>query len=154
MHILRSPRRLVATLGVLIFVWATDLGMVVAVLYAVGIHLPLAGAVLILFTLNLTIAVPSTPAQVGALEVGALAGIDMLGVSHEAGLAFALLYHAIQVVPLIAVGLLLELRLVLGRDMEPAALTDDEEVSANDAVPPASQSPASPPNKAVPEPRT
>jgi len=118
MHILRSPRRLLATMGVLFVVWATDLGMVMAVLYAVDIHVPIAAGVLILFTLNLTIAIPSTPAQVGALEVGALAAIDILGVNHEAGLAFALLYHAVQVIPLVIAGLLLELRLVLGRDLD------------------------------------
>jgi hypothetical protein len=60
--------------------------------------------------------VPSTPAQVGALEVGALAALDLLHVGHEQALAFALLYHTLQVIPLIAVGLIFELRLVLGRE--------------------------------------
>ena len=116
MHVLRSPVRLFASLGVLISVWAADLVMVMLVLHAVGIVLPLEGGLLILFTLNLTIMLPSTPAQVGALEVGALAALNLLKVPHEAALAFALLYHALQVVPLIAVGLILELRLVLGRE--------------------------------------
>src|SRR5262249_32664323 len=90
--------------------------MVMLVLHAVGIALPLAAGLLILFTLNLAIMLPSTPAQVGALEVGALAALNLLKVPHEPALAFALLYHALQVVPLIAVGLALELRLVLGRE--------------------------------------
>jgi uncharacterized membrane protein YbhN (UPF0104 family) len=121
MHVLRSPKRLLVSLGVLILVWAADLGEVMAVLYAVDIHLPIAAGLLILFTLNLTIMVPSTPAQVGALEVGALAALDLLHVGHEAALAFALLYHALQVIPLIAAGLIFELRLVLGREGDPNA---------------------------------
>jgi len=65
--------------------------------------------------------VPSTPAQVGALEVGALAALQLLHVDKEPALAFALLYHAAQVLPLIAAGLLFELRLVLGRDVDAPA---------------------------------
>jgi glycosyltransferase 2 family protein len=121
MHVLRSPRRLLGTMALLLVMWTLDLGQVMAVLYAVGVDLPIAGGILVLFTLNLTIAVPSTPAQVGALEVGALVGLGLLGVPREAGLAFALLYHATQVIPLVAAGLVLELRLVLGRDVEAPA---------------------------------
>ncbi len=115
MHVLRNMRRLLAALGVLTLVWVVDLAMVMLSLHAVGIELPIAGGLLILFTLNLAIMVPSTPAQVGALEIGALAALDVLHVAHEPALAFAIVYHALQVIPLIIVGLSLELRLVLGR---------------------------------------
>ena len=125
MHVLRSPRRVLGALGVLLLVWAADLGEVTAVLYAVDIHLPVAAGLLILFTLNLTILVPSTPAQVGAFEVGALAALDLLHVGHESALAFALLYHGLQVIPTIAAGMILELRLVLGREGDPAAAQDE-----------------------------
>ena len=120
LHVLRSPKRLLGSLILLVLVWSADLGEVMAVLYAVDIHLPVAAGLLILFSLNLTIALPSTPAQVGALEVGALAALDLLQVGHEQAFAFALLYHGLQVIPLIAAGLLLEWRLVLGREGEPA----------------------------------
>lgn len=120
MHVLRSPKRLLVALGVLVLVWAADLGEVMAVLYAVHIDLPVAAGLLILFSLNLTIILPSTPAQVGALEVGALAALGLLYVPHADGLAFALLYHAAQVIPLIAAGLIFELRLVLGREGDPS----------------------------------
>ena len=116
MHALRSPGRVLGSVGVLMLTWAFDLGEVTAVLYAVGIDLPIAAGLLILFTLNLTIMVPSTPAGVGALEVGAIAALDLLHVGHEPALAFALLYHGLQVIPIIVVGLILELRLVLGRE--------------------------------------
>ncbi|HEY0991694.1 MAG TPA: lysylphosphatidylglycerol synthase transmembrane domain-containing protein, partial [Kofleriaceae bacterium] len=123
MHALRSPRRVLGSVGVLMLTWAFDLGEVTAVLYAVGIDLPIAAGLLILFTLNLTIMVPSTPAGVGALEVGAIAALDLLHVGHEPALAFALLYHGLQVIPIIVVGLILELRLVLGREAGEAGET-------------------------------
>ena len=116
MHVLRSPKRLFASLAVLVLVWAVDLGMVLLSAYSVGISLSPVEGLLILFTLNLTIAVPSTPAQVGALEVGALAALRLLHVPDEPALAFALLYHVLQVIPLLIAGLALELRLVLGRE--------------------------------------
>jgi glycosyltransferase 2 family protein len=123
LHALRSPKRVLGSLGILLLVWAADLGEVTAVLYAVGIDLPVAAGLLILFTLNLTIMVPSTPAGVGALEVGAMVALGLLHVEHEPALAFALLYHALQVIPIIVVGLMLELRLVLGKEGEPVDLS-------------------------------
>src|SRR6185295_185335 len=116
MHGLRSPKRVLGSLGVLILTWVFDLGEVTAVLYAVGIDLPIASGLLILFALNLTIMIPSTPAGVGALELGAVAALDLLQVGREPAFAFALLYHMLQVIPIIVVGLILELRLVLGRE--------------------------------------
>jgi uncharacterized membrane protein YbhN (UPF0104 family) len=120
MHGLRSPKRVLGSLGVLMLTWAFDLGEVTLVLYAVGIDLPIAAGLLILFSLNLTIMVPSTPAGVGALELGAIAALELLHVPREPALGFALLYHAFQVIPIIIAGLVLELRLVLGREREVA----------------------------------
>lgn len=116
MHVVRSPKRLLLSLVSLIAVWLADLAMVLLVCYAVGVDIPTAGGLLILFTLNLTIMVPSTPAQIGALELGAIAATDLLGVPREPALAFALLYHALQVLPLLVAGLVLELPLVLGKE--------------------------------------
>lgn len=144
MHVLRSPKRMLGALGVLLLVWAADLGEVTAVLYAVGIDLPIAAGLLILFALNLAIMVPSTPAQVGALEAGAGVALDLFHISHEPALAFALLYHLLQVIPLIAAGLLFELRLVLGRDREPPASTGDPAASGTLTAPPAEAPSATP----------
>jgi uncharacterized membrane protein YbhN (UPF0104 family) len=152
LHVLRSPKRLLGSLALLILVWSADLGEVMLVLYAVDIQLPVAAGLLILFTLNLTIAVPSTPAQVGALEVGALAALDLLHVAHEQALAFALLYHALQVVPLIAAGLSLELRLVLGREDEPTGAEPGEPRSKVIAPPPGPSSSGPPTGPSAPHP--
>jgi uncharacterized membrane protein YbhN (UPF0104 family) len=60
---------------------------------------------LVLLSLNLAIAVPSTPAQVGAFELGASAPLALLGVPPERALAFALLYHVMQALPTTLAGL-------------------------------------------------
>jgi uncharacterized membrane protein YbhN (UPF0104 family) len=84
--------------------WLTDAVEVWLVLVAVGLHLPLGTPLLVLLTLNLAIAVPSTPAQVGAFELGAVVALRLLGVPDERALAFALLYHAVQLVPMSLAG--------------------------------------------------
>jgi uncharacterized membrane protein YbhN (UPF0104 family) len=116
MHVLRSGHRLALSFTTLAVVWIADLLMITLVAYAVGIHLPVEACLLILFTLNLAIMAPSTPAGVGALEVGALAATNLLGIPSEPAFALAVLYHIAQIVPLIVVGLVLEWRLVLGRE--------------------------------------
>jgi uncharacterized membrane protein YbhN (UPF0104 family) len=115
MHVLRSGRRLLGAIGVLMIVWVADLLMIWLVAYAVGLQLSIPAGLLVLFTLNLAITAPSTPAGVGALEVGVLAATRLLGIADEPALAFALLYHALQIIPLLIVALSLEWRLVLGK---------------------------------------
>jgi len=126
MAFLRNPRRLAASLVVCVVMWAADLGAVMAVLYAVDIDTSVAAGVLVLFAVAMTVMWPSTPAQVGALEVGALTALDLLHVGTEAAFAFALLYHVVRVVPVLAAGLVLELRLVVGRDGAGAELSGAE----------------------------
>ncbi len=92
------------------FAWSvgavvTDCFEVALVLKALGIAAPFAGTALVLLTINLSIAVPSTPGHVGALEAGAVAGLSVLGVPASAALAFALLYHVMQLVPVLLAGL-------------------------------------------------
>jgi uncharacterized protein (TIRG00374 family) len=116
MHVLRSARRLFAVMVVLLGVWLVDLLMIWLVGQSVGLSLSIPQGLLILFTLNLAITAPSTPAGVGALEVGVLVATRLLGIPDEPASALALLYHGLQIIPLLAVGLGLEWRLVLGKD--------------------------------------
>ncbi|TMQ18111.1 MAG: flippase-like domain-containing protein [Deltaproteobacteria bacterium] len=146
MHVLRSPKRVLGSLLLLILVWSADLGEVMAVFYAIDIDLPIAAGLLVLFSLNLWIAIPSTPAQFGALEAGAISALQLFPVVGEKAAAFALLYHALQVIPLIAAGLILEARLVLGREGEPTVNGELRNRSGKVSAPaPAPGPPAAPP---------
>lgn len=115
MHVVRDPRRLGLAVITLVLVWVADVIAVLLVLHAVGLDISMAGAMLILFSFNLATALPSTPAQIGALQVGALAATRLLGLPDEPALAFALLYQMMQVVPLLVVGFIIEVDLVRGR---------------------------------------
>ncbi len=119
MHVVKSPRRLALVIGAHLAAWIADLAMVALVLYAVGIDLPIASGLLILFTLNLTIMVP-TPANLGSLQVGVFAATRLLGVDDARALAFAIVYHACLVVPILVAGFALELPIMLGRSGQPA----------------------------------
>ncbi len=110
---LRSPRRVIRALLPLLVAWLFDLGLVELVLFAFGLDVPIAGVLVALLAVNLAIALPSTPAQVGAHEAGMVAGLSVAGVAPELALGVALVYHAIQVIPVVVTGLALEWRLVL-----------------------------------------
>lgn len=96
------PLGFVAALGA----WLTEMAEVALVLYAVGVPVSWGSCALVLLSVNLAITVPS-PGHFGTLEAGAIAALDALGVGMERATAFALLYHAMQIVPLLAVGLAL-----------------------------------------------
>lgn len=113
LHAFREPKRLVAALGVITLVWLLDMLSIVAVLHAVDVEISMSSALFVLLIINLSIAVPTTPANIGPLQLGALLATRMLGIPSEPALAFALLYHAVQIFPLLLVGFVLEFRLVI-----------------------------------------
>jgi glycosyltransferase 2 family protein len=113
-HVLGDPLDAIAALAPLIVAWLLDIVLVELTLHAFGIALPTAAALVVLVGVNLAIMVPTTPAQVGVHEAGALAGLAVFGVDPERALGFAVTYHALQVIPVVIAGLALEWRLVVG----------------------------------------
>jgi uncharacterized membrane protein YbhN (UPF0104 family) len=83
-----------------------DLVLVALCLRALGIHLPPTAWALVLLSVNFAILLPSTPGQVGVLEAGAVVALTIAGVAPAPALAFALVYHAVHLVPTTALGLL------------------------------------------------
>lgn len=102
--ILKSWRLFSLTLAAFLGAWLVDLVEVSLVLRAVHLDLGVPATLLVLFTMNVAIAIPSTPAHVGALELGAVVALKLLGVPREQALAFAVLYHVMQIVPLLIAG--------------------------------------------------
>ena len=91
MEVLRAPRRAAAVLGLLVLAWLVDVAMVELVIHAFHIALSPAAALIVLVAVNLAIAVPAMPAQVGIHEAGALARLAVVHVSLEPAIAFALM---------------------------------------------------------------
>jgi uncharacterized membrane protein YbhN (UPF0104 family) len=76
-----------------------DVAMIALCLAAVGLHLEIGVWLLVYLAVNLAIAVPLTPGQVGVLEAGAVLALASAGVGQSEALAFALIYHAVHIVP-------------------------------------------------------
>ncbi|MER7844817.1 lysylphosphatidylglycerol synthase transmembrane domain-containing protein [Kitasatospora sp. NPDC096077] len=115
MYFLREPRPVVTMLALMLLGEAADVAGAVAVLHALGIHLPLTAAVLTLFLIDLSNLLPIAPGHFGTFEVGALYALNLGHVQPSLALAFALLFHLQQNLPQVAVGLPLELPLIVGR---------------------------------------
>lgn len=102
---LHGPRGIALVAVYSFAVWLTDAATLLLVMRAAHAEASLAGAFFVLLTLNLATAAPSTPAQVGAFELGALAALRVLHLPEESALAVALLYHVVQAVPVTVLGL-------------------------------------------------
>jgi uncharacterized membrane protein YbhN (UPF0104 family) len=85
--------------------WLLDLGSVLLVMKALGLETALGNALLVLLFVNLAIAVPASPGQLGTHELGSLAALEARGFPPEQALAFALLYHGVQLAPVLLMGL-------------------------------------------------
>jgi uncharacterized membrane protein YbhN (UPF0104 family) len=101
----RPTRLAFFAMGAIAMSWATDLVEVMLVLGAVGLPATVGAAALVLLAINLAIAVPVAPGHAGTLELGAIAALDVLGAAHDRAVAFALVYHLLQLAPTIAIGL-------------------------------------------------
>ena len=103
-QIIRRPRLALVALGFSVAGWVTDAVEVWLVLQAVGIDVPWAAAQLTLLVLNLAIAIPTTPAALGPFEAAAVGALALLGVPMAPALAFALIYHGMQIIPVTLLG--------------------------------------------------
>jgi len=116
------PRALGLSLGASLFSWALEVNVVAVAMRAVGLHLPFTAAFLTLLAVNLALAFPfAPPGNIGTLEVGATLALVGFGVPKEQALAFGLVYHFLQVVPIGILGMIFA-----GRRHEP----DDGAVAA------------------------
>jgi hypothetical protein len=100
----RRPWAIAGSLAVSLTAWALELIVTKIAMHAVGITLPLSACLVVLAAVNLMIAVPIAPGNLGTLEIGATLGLRGYGVANEKALAFAICYHALQIVPIATFG--------------------------------------------------
>lgn len=122
-RILHEPWTLVRALCAALGAWAVDFLMLWVTMRALGIEQGLAAAAFVLLAVNAALVVPATPGNVGAVETAAVLAVELLGVPRPQAVAFALLYHAIQLGPLLALALF-DIRFVLS-GIGPAAKDPD-----------------------------
>jgi glycosyltransferase 2 family protein len=104
-RVIREPRRVVAGFAFVALAWAIDVASILTVLWAFGIDASLARALVVLLLVNVAIAIPAAPGQVGSHELGSTVALELQGVPPAQAIAFALVFHGTQLAPVIALGL-------------------------------------------------
>jgi uncharacterized protein (TIRG00374 family) len=107
MAALRRPRLALAALGLTAFSWVV-LGISAwFVMRGFGLGLsPVAGLLATIAT-GLGMIIPSSPAAVGVFEAAAIVALNAYGIADSQALSYALVLHALNFFPYVAVGLVL-----------------------------------------------
>jgi uncharacterized membrane protein YbhN (UPF0104 family) len=113
MRILREPRTLLLAQAACLAAWSLDLAALWASMRAVGLVEGFGVPAFVLMVVNAALVVPSTPGNLGALEAGAILALGIVHVPRPQAAAVALLYHGIQLGPLLVFALF-NVRLVFG----------------------------------------
>jgi hypothetical protein len=71
---------------------------------ALGMDLPVWAPLLLAFVVCVGIMVPSSPGFVGVMEGACVVGLGLIGVGGPEALAYGVLYHATQLLPLVILG--------------------------------------------------
>ena len=99
-----APRQLAASLAWSLVADAVEIAVIAVCLRGVGVTAGLVTSVTVFAGVNLAIALPSTPGNLGTLEAGAALPLVALGVDHDAALAFACVYRVVQWLPITVAG--------------------------------------------------
>lgn len=75
-------------------------------LLAVGLALPPAFVAFVVCAAALSVALPSSPGQIGVFHAGVIAALQFLGQPQAASASFAFAYHAVNLVTLIVMGVI------------------------------------------------
>jgi uncharacterized protein (TIRG00374 family) len=86
-------------------IWFVETMMVIVCARALKMVISSPLAVITLLGINLALALPSTPANLGPFEAGVVAVLTTAGFAKPQAVAFGLVYHLIQVVPVTITGL-------------------------------------------------
>lgn len=101
---LRHPRLVLRAAGFAFASWAVEIAVATLSLNAFGLPHDIPHAMAVLFGVNLALAIPSPPASLGNFELGAGMALVAFGGDKERAAAFALGYHALQLLPTLAMG--------------------------------------------------
>jgi len=105
LNFLRTKRILFQTLLLSIFVWLIEGAMFALVLWVMGFKNPVAMGYFCLGIVNLGILLPSAPGYIGVYQAASVFAFLALGYSESAGLAYGLLIHTAQYIPITLIGI-------------------------------------------------
>jgi glycosyltransferase 2 family protein len=105
-HVLASPRRLLLALALSALVWSAAALSVIMLFPAFDLSASMASAWLIVIATSLALTVPSTSGGLGVYEAAVQASLVAAGATASGALAFALVLHAVNFVPVSITGAL------------------------------------------------
>jgi uncharacterized protein (TIRG00374 family) len=107
LRLVRQPARLASCLALSLLIWAlTTLCYYTMALGCPGIDLSLAEIATVMVIICLFIALPSVPGYWGLWEAGGMFALAIFGVGGRQAAGYTLVNHAVQLLPVIFVGLL------------------------------------------------
>jgi predicted dehydrogenase/uncharacterized membrane protein YbhN (UPF0104 family) len=102
----RDVGSIARSFGLSLVAWALEFLVLVCVQVAFGVHVPLGATLLVLVAVNLALILPfAPPANFGVLELGATLALMEFGIPKHQAVAFALVYHLLQLIPIGVLGL-------------------------------------------------
>jgi uncharacterized membrane protein YbhN (UPF0104 family) len=125
---LRSPVKLVAFVGLTLGGFSVAIAAFASIAAAVGLHLSLIEAAIVMAALALSTAIPAAPASLGTYEFIGLTVLVQLGAPPDAALAAVLLIHVFVTIPSAILGLVATwlLHVRVSTLVEDAALADGD----------------------------
>ncbi len=106
LDVLQSPTEVIKLGFWSALVWATMLITNQLMLWALGIHLPLSAAMLIMVGLQASISLPNMPGTIGLFEYVCVLGLSLFEIPQSQALSFGILLHAVAFLPIFLLGLL------------------------------------------------
>ena len=116
---LRHPRAAVMAVLLSPLVWANVALMFTCGLLSFDIHLSLGAVLFVTALVNLGLVVPASPGYLGTYQLLSVAALGVFGIDRNLGLAFALLFHACQLLFNTVLGLALFWRESLALNVTP-----------------------------------
>lgn len=84
--------------------WTLSALMILFIAADLDMPMSIFKAYIVLLGINLAIALPATPGNLGTFELGAIAGLSLFGVPMEKAATIAIVYHLVQLLPTLVIG--------------------------------------------------
>jgi len=89
-----------------LLIWALTVGQILILAEGMGLRIPWIAGWLVLVALAVGVSLPSAPGMVGTFHYAALVVLLIYAVPRPEALSYAILLHAVSVVPIVVLGLL------------------------------------------------
>jgi len=98
--------RLLIQVGLLsLVIWVVDVGIIYVMFAAFSLPLPVPAALIVMVVLLIGIAIPTAPGFIGNWHYACIVGLGLFGIPKAEALPFAVVYHFLSVLFILALGI-------------------------------------------------